>query len=107
VFTLLPSLPQIPRRPVERAASWFAWSRRGTMFLCQPTPDRPLPNAQPFGDGSCWNTCLLESEQRLESVLHQQAGGADVPEKKRGRARVATQLRPPLQSVVGSRLETT
>ncbi len=81
MFTLLPSLPQVPRRPVERAASWFAWSRIGTMFLCQPTPDRPLPNAQPFGDGSRWNSCLLESEHLLRACFTSRLAGPTCPRR--------------------------
>src|SRR5690349_18815814 len=50
-FACLPALPQIARRPVEGATSWLARSRIGTMFLCQPVLDRPLPHSQPFGNG--------------------------------------------------------
>src|SRR5258707_15790737 len=81
-FARIPALPQIARRPIERAAARFAWPRIGTMLLCQPVLNRALPHSQTLGNGPCWKPGLLEREHLLiTSFTDRLAGEACVGEK--------------------------
>ena len=49
--------------------------RIGTMCLCQPMLDRPLPHSQPLGNGPCWKTSLSEREHLLIACFTRSLAG--------------------------------
>ena len=81
-FARLPALAQITRRPIERTASWFAGPGIGTMLLCQPVLNGPLPHSQPPGNGPCRKTCLFEREHLLIPCFTNRLAGSTCRREK-------------------------